>query len=181
MIPCTRLRLWALEKFDLSKNYHWGNDPELISFTGMSPYPKSLWEIEKWYEGVLTNANARLFTIKTNEGEYIGNIELNSIDWRVGKCELGLMLGEKTFWNQGWGAEAIQGAVKFAFEHMRMERVSARVLDFNLRAQKCFEKCGFKREGVERHAFFAEGRYHDIVMFGILRGELPPSASAPVA
>lgn len=176
MIAGPRVRLWALEKFDIAKNYQWGNDWELISLTGMSPYPKSTFDIERWYETVATNASGKMFSIKTHEGEYVGNIELSGIDWRVGKAELGLMIGDKAAWSQGLGGEAIRALVDFAFQEMRLKRISARVLAYNPRAQRCFEKCGFVREGVERKAFYLQGSYHDVVMFGRLDDDPPPGA-----
>jgi RimJ/RimL family protein N-acetyltransferase len=161
-----------LERFDISKNYQWGNDWELISLTGMAPYPKSTVDIERWYDSNLNNTTAKLFSVKTHEGEYIGNIELSAIDWRVGKCELGLILGEKNAWNQGYGTEAVNAAVDFAFKEMRLHRVSAKVLAYNPRAQRCFEKCGFVREGVERQGFYLQGEFHDVVMFGRLKTDV---------
>jgi RimJ/RimL family protein N-acetyltransferase len=171
MIGGPRVRLWALEKFDVSKNYHWGNDAELMVLTGMSPYPKSLLDIERWYESVHSNPNLKLFTIKTIEGEYLGNIEINDIDWRVGRGELGIIIGEKTFWKQGIGAEAIGLLVDFAFTEMRLHRIEARVLAHNKRAQKVFERCGFSREGTMRDAFYLDGRYHDVVLYAILSSD----------
>ena len=95
MIQGRRIRLWGLEKFDVARNYQWGNDPELIHLTGMNPYPKSLVDLDRWFETVCLNPGQKLFTIKLHDGEYIGNVDISDIDWRVGHGEVGIILGEK--------------------------------------------------------------------------------------
>ncbi len=171
MIEGKRVTLWALERHDLMKNYVWGNDPELIHLAGMSPYPKSSWEIEKWYEAVIANPSGRVYSIRTKEGEYIGNIELAGVDNRCGKGEIGIIIGDRQHLEQGYGEEAIRLLASFAFREMRLHRVSATVLEFNERALKCFKKCGFTEEGRQRQAFFSGGRYWDIVQLGLLESE----------
>lgn len=181
MIQGKRIRLWSLEKFDVGRNYNWGNDPEIIRLTGMSPYPKSTVDLERWFEGVCVNPNAKMFTIKTIEGEYIGNIDITDIDWRAGRGEIGLLIGEPHFRGQGYGAEAIRLLVDFAFDEMRLHRLEARVLAFNTRAQRTFDQCGFSREGVAREAFYSQGRWVDVVSFGMLASDPRPlqPAEAP--
>jgi RimJ/RimL family protein N-acetyltransferase len=172
MIEGKRVRLWAVEKFDVARNYHWGNDPELIRLTGMNPYPKSTLDLERWFENICVNPNLKMFAIKTIEGEYIGNIEISEIDWRVGRGEIGLMIGEAAFRGQGYGSEAIRLLCEFAFGEMRFHRIEARVLVHNVRAQRTFESCGFVREGVARESFFLDGRWVDVVGYGLLPGEI---------
>jgi RimJ/RimL family protein N-acetyltransferase len=67
--------------------------------------------------------------------------------------------------------------LKFAFERLNLNRVSLRVFDYNQRAIKSYEKCGFKREGVLRQDRFYAGGYHDTIMMGILRQEFQSGGS----
>ncbi|MEW6280937.1 MAG: hypothetical protein AB1758_20145, partial [Candidatus Eremiobacterota bacterium] len=76
MLEGKLIRLWALERHDLLKNYQWANDRELIRLAGMNPLPKSVWEVERWYESASTSATTQVFAIKTPEGDYLGNIDL---------------------------------------------------------------------------------------------------------
>jgi RimJ/RimL family protein N-acetyltransferase len=176
MIQGKTINLWALERSDLINNYVWCNDPELIFLTGMSPYPKSSWEFEKWFDSVLNNPGAKVYAIKTREGQHIGNIELSGIDTRCGKGEIGLVIGEKDFLNRGCGREAIRLMLGFAFREMGLHRVSATVFSHNERALACFRKCGFLEEGRQREAHYSRGKYWDIVQLGILRDEFERSA-----
>jgi len=180
VIISDHLQLWALERHDLIKNYGWGNDRELALLTGMSPLPKTSFELERWYEGVVANPGLKLFAIKTHQGENIGNAELAQIDWRIRRAEVGVMIGEREYWNQGYGREAVQLLAELAFMEMNLHRLEARVLSYNHRARRCFQSCGFKSEGILREAHYGLGKYHDIHLYGLLRpdyiarrGEMP--------
>lgn len=171
MIAGKRLRLWSIEKEDLLKNYIWGNDPEIISVAGMSPYPISFFEIERWYNNISTNPAIRVFAVKTNEGEYIGNIELSNINWRARKAEIGIAIGEKEYWHKGFGTESLELVMDFAFNEMNLERLQANVLESNSKAIDFFQKAGFIKEGILRKAFYNNGKFCDIILLGLLKSE----------
>lgn len=59
----------------------------------------------------------------------------------------------------------------YAFEQMRLHRVELVVLDYNKRAIRCYEKCGFVREGLLRENALVEGVYHSEVVMAILEQE----------
>jgi len=171
MLQGARVRLWAVEKQELLNNYIWGNDPELIRLAGMNPFPKSFAEIDKWYEQVVANPNGKVFAVKTCDSEYIGNIEVSAIDWRIGKGEIGIFLGDRRYRGKGYGEDALRLLTSFAFDELRLHRLSARVLAYNTKAQKLYERCGFRREGRERDGFFLGGKYEDVLHYGLLEPE----------
>lgn len=179
MIEGSRIRLWPLERHDLLKNYQWANDRELIRLAGMNPLPKSVWEIERWYEGVATNPEVKMYSIKTPEGEYLGNIELRDLDLRSGRAEVGILIGERAWWGKGIGTDAIRALCRFAFLDLRMHRLYARVLEINPRARRAFEKCGFQEEGRERQCHFYDGRFWDAHLLGLLATEWTDAAEGP--
>ncbi|HXE72424.1 MAG TPA: GNAT family protein [Candidatus Nitrosotenuis sp.] len=171
MIPGNLIRLWPLERHDLLKNYQWANDRQLIRLAGMSPLPKSVWEIERWYESVAQNPEVQVYSIKTAEGDYIGNIELLHLDSRSGHAEIGLLIGERGYWGKGYGSDAVDTLCRFAFQELRLHRLYARVLEYNERARRTFEKLGFRLEGTERETYYHQGRYWDASVLGLLDRE----------
>lgn len=171
MIEGKKVRLWSVEKEDLLKNYIWGNDPQIVSMSGMSPYPISFLEIERWHQNISSTTTSRTFAIKTHEGEYIGNVEISAIDWRSRKAEVGIIIGEKEHWNKGYGTEALSLIVDFAFGQMNLERLQANILDVNSNAMKLFEDLGFLKEGMLRNAFYSNGKFCGIILFGLLKNE----------
>ncbi len=58
-----------------------------------------------------------------------------------------------------------------AFGEMGLHRVDLRVLEFNTRAIRCYQSCGFIEEGRERQSAFIGGEYYDDVMMGVLAHE----------
>ena len=57
------------------------------------------------------------------------------------------------------------------FETLGLHRVDVKVAAYNTRALRCYGKCGFGREGVERDSFFVDGQWHDDVLMAVLREE----------
>jgi RimJ/RimL family protein N-acetyltransferase len=170
MIKGEKVRLRAIEREDIPRFVQWLNDRELVRHL-LRYMPLSKAEEERWFERQLEDESSRVFAIETREGVHIGNIGLDKTDWKNGHAELGLFIGEKEYWGQGYGSDAIMALLDFAFNEMNLHRVYLHVLAFNQRAIRCYEKCGFVLEGTERESIFREGRYHDQLLMGLLREE----------
>jgi RimJ/RimL family protein N-acetyltransferase len=112
-----------------------------------------------------------LLGIETTEGVHIGNIGLHGIDWQNRQAELGIAIGEKAYWNQGYGSDAIRTLLVLAFREMNLHRVFLRVDRENGRGIRCYEKAGFRREGVLRDVIFKDGAYQDQFIMSILESE----------
>jgi diamine N-acetyltransferase len=170
MIQGQKTILRAIEREDLLTFVRWFNDPEVRQYLAMY-MPMSMAEEEKWFERQLEDQNRRIFAIETEDGAHIGNIGLEDFDWKNRHAELGIVIGEKEYWSQGYGSDAIRALLGFAFGEMNLHRVQLQAHDSNARAIRCYEKCGFKHEGRQREALFQNGRYHDTLIMGILREE----------
>lgn len=171
MLATSRLHIWSLERHDLLKNYHWANQRELIRQTGMPPFPKTAAELEAWFDTLAGRQDLKILALKTLDGEYIGNMELRDIDWHIGRAEVGIFLAESQSRGFGLGREALGELARFAFDDLRLHRLYARVLEGNVPAQRAFAACGFVQEGRERQAHYDQGRYHDVLMYGLLAPE----------
>jgi UDP-4-amino-4,6-dideoxy-N-acetyl-beta-L-altrosamine N-acetyltransferase len=170
MYEGTRLKLKPLERKHLAQCVTWFNDPEVIEFLTMSE-PMSMEKEQKWYENYLKDKSSKVYIIETGKGEHIGNIGLNDIDLHTRKAELGIFIGEKKFWGKGYGTEAVELGLKLAFEGLNLNRVYLKVFQNNKRAQKCYEKAGFKKEGVLRQDEFKNGKYIDCEVYSVLARE----------
>lgn len=172
MIQGNKIRLRALERDDLPHFVRWINDPEVRRFMNMR-YPLSMTEEEKWWEGHLERENDFIFAIEAQDGVYIGNIGLHSIQRENRKAMLGIIIGDRAYWGQGYGTDAIRALLGWAFDYLNLNRVYLTVYAYNRRAIRCYEKCGFRYEGAMRQARYSDGQYHDEWMMGILREEFP--------
>lgn len=174
MIYGERVRLRPLERHDLPHFVEWLNDSQVIQ--GLSIYSSlSLDEEEIWYEHMLKQPKEeRPLSIETkyeDAWKLIGNTGLFTFDWRNRSAELGIFIGDKAFWDQGFGTEAVGLILQHGFLTLNLNRIFLRVYADNPRAIKLYEKTGFVHEGRQRQAEFHGGKYHDIIFMSILRPE----------
>jgi RimJ/RimL family protein N-acetyltransferase len=168
------VRLRAIEKSDLPLFVRWLNDPEVR--LGLQIYlPLSQVEEEMWFEGMIkrpAEEHPLMIEIETPNGWVpVGNCGFFTPDWRIRKAEIGIFIGEKKFWNQGYGTEVMRLALKLGFEGMNLNRIALKVYTNNPRAIRAYEKSGFVNEGRLRQAHYANGQYHDIIIMSVLRSE----------
>lgn len=165
-----KVRLRAIERSDIPTFVRWFNDPEVTQYLKMF-MPMSVAQEERWFENQLDDQRRFIFGIETLEGKLIGNIGLHDINWKDRKAVLGIVIGEKEYWGQGYGSDAIRTLLSFCFTRMNLRRVSLSVWEYNKRAQRCYEKCGFQVEGRLRKAHFYGGEYHDEIVMSVLAEE----------
>ena len=106
----------------------------------------------------------------------IGNCAFFDIDWISRAAEFGIMVGDKSVWNQGYGTETVRLLLRHGFENLNLNRVFLRVFDNNPRAIRAYEKAGFTLEGTQRQAAYQYGAYHDVHMMSVLRTEWEKSS-----
>jgi UDP-4-amino-4,6-dideoxy-N-acetyl-beta-L-altrosamine N-acetyltransferase len=164
----TRLR--RIEREDIPTFVRWFSDPEVREFLLLNR-PISMAEEQQWFEEQLRSRDSEVFAIETTEGVHIGNIGLHDIDWLHRSAEMGIVIGEKQCWSQGYGSDATRVLLRFAFDEMNLHRVQLTVYEDNARAIRAYGKCGFRQEGRLRDAIFRKGRYYDMLLMSVLSGE----------
>jgi len=102
---------------------------------------------------------------------YIGGIDLTSIDWIAGNAVLSLVVGAETDRNHGYGGEAVDLLLGYAFRNMGLHRVTLNVCEQNEAAVRCYIRNGFQVEGRRRDEVFLNGTYYDLIQMGILQSE----------
>lgn len=168
-----KINLRAYKKEDVPFAQKFMNDPEVkgLLWPGV-PFPLTLEEEEKWFEGISSHGDTYNFAIETlEEKKYIGGCGINSVDRKNSIAIVGIFIGDKEYWSKGYGTDAMRTLVGFIFNEMNINKVKLGVYSFNERAIKSYEKCGFKREGTLRQEMFRNGKYHDVIVMGILREE----------
>lgn len=140
-----RIRLRPKKISDARDDYRWQTDSELAqldaALTLTITYEQYLSEYT--FELCYPTANRHEFAIETLDGLHIGNCVYYNVDSREGKAEVGIMIGDRAYWNQGYGTEAIRALLERIFSTTRLERIYLTTLKWNARAQSCFKKCGF--------------------------------------
>ena len=173
MILGKKVRLRPVERDDLPRYVEWFSDPEVRRHL-LVPLPFSLAQEERWFENLLGRLERQtdvILAVETADGVHIGSVGLHTINWKNRSAELGIMIGDKRYWGQGYGTDTIHALLGVGFREMNLHRISLRVNEDNARGIRCYEKAGFQREGVSRDAVFKEGAYYDQYVMSILETE----------
>jgi RimJ/RimL family protein N-acetyltransferase len=169
-----RVRLRAVEREDVKKFCEWINDPEVTYGLGLY-LPMSIVDEERWFDGLAQrDANEKPLSIEARDGDgwkLIGNCRVFEIEWVNSSGELGIMIGDKSIWNQGYGTEVMTLLLRHGFETLNLNRIYLRVYGDNPRAKRSYEKAGFVEEGCLREAVFKRGKYGDLFIMSVLRSE----------
>ena len=164
------MRLRPIEELDLPLFIRWLNDPDVRYWLSMADEPQLTLESEReWYEEMRGDPACVIWCIETEDGQPIGNLGLHGIEETHGRATLGIAIGEKDFWGRGYGTEAIRQVLRYAFEEMGLRRVVLEADDDNLRGIRCYEKCGFAREGLLRGHRLRLGEPVNCVVMAVLR------------
>jgi RimJ/RimL family protein N-acetyltransferase len=147
------------------RDYRWQTDAELMAFSG---YPR----LEESFSQYLTHSlgaykkqpSREIFTIKTIEGgEHIGNCAVYDVDHTKNEAQIGILIGEREYWDLGYGHDAVNTLAGHIFQDIGLRRIYLRTRQDNLRARACFAKCGFKPCGALRQ----DG--YDFILMELLR------------
>lgn len=143
-----RVTLQPLESLD---NKAWRRlqshfrDPEIAHLNGTPPNREPLWLLRRILKADARRRDRATFGIYDEHETYIGTCELYDI--RGHQATLGIIIGEKSHWNRGYGPEAMQALLIHAFEDLGLERIVLNTYGDNERAQRAFVKVGFRETG----------------------------------
>lgn len=167
-----KTRLRPLAEHDLPLLARWFNTPEVRHWLHHSERPDATPESVREHilrpveEGV-----AVAWIVETLDGRSIGNLRFLEIDPQHRRCELGISIGEVGSLGRGYGTDAIRAALRYAFEDLGLRRVGLITDADNERGIRCYERCGFVREGLLRAHRLRYGEPIDMIGMSILREE----------
>ncbi|WP_203522500.1 GNAT family N-acetyltransferase [Fusobacterium sp. IOR10] len=163
--------LRAIEKEDLEFMRTMLNDSEMENLVVGWAFPVSKYQQEKWYENNIQNQNNLRFIIEDKFGEVIGQANLSNIDWKNRKATRGIKLAKEKIRGKGFGTDAIMTLTKYAFEELQLNRLDIFILEENIVSQKLAIKTGVVIEGKKRNCIFKNGKYHNLLIGGILKSD----------
>ena len=102
---------------------------------------------KQWTETMVDTGRVIQFIICTMEKKPVGSVYLRDIDRVHNKAEYGIFIGEEEALSKGYGSEAAELMIRYAFEELHLHKLYLRVLAGNERARKSYEKAGFVQEG----------------------------------
>ncbi|KAJ3472753.1 hypothetical protein NLG97_g10740 [Lecanicillium saksenae] len=174
-----RLVYTALEETDKCKELWWKarhlNVVNRALIDAGQPYPPSRIESDKDLARSVDEKKAELAvmvclpaTAADQEPTPIGYIIINRTFPRSGAYHVSFLEEHQ---NKGYGREAINWSLDYAFQWANMHRLAIGCLSYNERAMHLYESMGFVKESHMRSCFYKNGRYHDLIEFAMLRTE----------
>lgn len=165
----SKVILRPLQLTDAARFVKWLNDPSVNKFLRVRRI--ILPDEKKWIAQKKHSQTDRIFAIDTTAGVHIGSVGLHQIDVPNRRCNLGIMIGDRRYWDKGFGTEAISLLLDYGFRKLKMHRIELDVYAYNRRAIKVYRRLGFKREGKKREHNFWGGRFWDTYHMAVLDRE----------
>ncbi len=148
----------------------WLNDFQVADYIGRSGMLMSK-EGEKEFLESNNNPEATFSIIDLEKDKMVGTVGLENIN-HLNRCAtLGIFIGDKDFRDKGYGTEAIKLVLEYGFKYLNLKNINLDLMEFNERAYRCYEKCGFKEYGRRRKCVFVNGKYYDKISMDILDDE----------
>lgn len=167
-----RLNLRPPQPRDVAARIAMGRDPQIYRMFGAdvaSLAPFTQIQAEAWVARIDEHPAAWVIAL---DDDAIGEIRIDNPVDADARASLAIGILDRNHLGKGYGVEAIRSVAAFAFDALGLHRLSVRVLAFNHRAIRAYEKVGFRREGLERESAHVGGEWHDDVLMGLLSREL---------
>ena len=158
---------------DMIKVNEWRNNIELIKLTQGIRFPKTIEMDKDWFDKTLSDKSNRNIYFGIDEistGNFVGVIQLNSIDYISGTAIWGFLIGDKVNQGKGYSVEAPKLLFNYAFNILNLRKIFGYPIANNIATLKMHEKIGnFKEEGRLRNHVYFEGQYHDVIILSLFR------------
>jgi len=151
----------------------WHADAEVRHWLHRSEDPIELLSreaVELRIREVIADPGEIRFVIEIDSGALVGDVGLLGIH-RAGRAELSIAIGEPSCWGRGYGSDAIRTLLRFGFGELGLRRVTLVADADNARGIRCYERCGFRHEGLLRAHRLRYGQPLDMVAMAVLREE----------
>ena len=162
-----RISLRDKRSDDAENDYRWRSDPELARLDAAIPLTMSFERYLKLFEDQMKypTPGSHHYSIDTLDDRFIGNCMYYDMDTVNREAELGIVIGDRDYWSDGYGYDAVTTLLDHMFNARNLKRVYLHTLEWNGRAQKSFSKCGFNAvRPVRRMA-------HDFILMDVLRDD----------
>lgn len=164
--------LRSIEREDIEIIRDGINNPDMEKSIVGWAYPISKKDQEKWFESYSPSDRMLRFVIETETDGVVGLTGLRDIDWKNGTADnAGIRIFNKELHGRGLATDAQFTLYRYAFEELRLNRISGKLLEENKASLRMDEKIGFKVEGIQREAIFKNGVYHNVYLMGLLKSD----------
>jgi RimJ/RimL family protein N-acetyltransferase len=175
------ITLREIAREDIPTINRWRQDPAVADGVGAPRRFIGLDADLKWYEDYLTRraTEVRCVVSLAASGQLVGMVSLTRIDYLHRNAEFNAMVGERDARNHGVGTAATRAMVRHGLFDLNLHRIYVSILSDNVGSIRMCEKAGFREEGTIREGAYKNGRYHDLVLMGVLKSEWQADGHQP--
>ena len=168
-----RISLRGLCEEDAYGNYpKWFNDQEVCINNRHAVFPYSEKDCLNYIQKVINSKEDLVLAILLKEtNKHIGVISLQNINYISRSAELAILLGERDCWGKGYAKEASFLLISHGFRQLNLHRIYCGTSSENIAMQKLAISLGMCEEGRRRMAIYKNGRFSDILEYGLLMDE----------
>lgn len=160
--------LRPIDEDDLALLHKWENDSELTYFLNADRFrTMSLEDIHRRYRQIRMDPTMELFIIETLRGDRIGMLGYDNLSAERRSFRVYIGIGEKEYWSQGYGSDAMRTLLRHGFDDLRVDRIYLSVYDYNDRAMASYRKCGYRVDGVRRNVALVDGQWCDSIEMSV--------------
>jgi RimJ/RimL family protein N-acetyltransferase len=168
--------LRPVTKPDLPAILRWRNDPEVNH--DLATQGTTLDRLDHWHAGIGSDHHA--FAIIVDD-VFVGYTQIDNVDTSNRKCDIGVIIGDKSYWSRGICTVVARASTEIAFVKLGMHRAVAVASERNPASVRCFKRVGYIEEGRLRDANLRNGEFFDLVVMSVLEHEWKPAGLQAIA
>ena len=150
----------------------WYADPEIARLARYQEAPMRAEEIERFFAARVVGPDALAMAIhERGTDRLLGTCAFSQLDGENGSALYHITIGEKDAWGSGYGTEATRLMLDHAFSVLALHRVALFVFEFNERAIRTYQRCGFVIEGRSRESIYRDGKWWDELAMSVLESD----------
>ena len=159
------MRLRPVTQEDSERLLKWRNLPEVRRYM-YTDHIITQEEHDRWFGGMLNDTKGRCYLIFEYDEKPVGMVGFTGLNNPHGTADFAYYLGEPV--PKGTGQEMEKLSIKYAFEELKIRKLSCEVLDFNERVIHIHKKYGFEEEGIFKRHIVKNGKEYDVHRFGMV-------------
>jgi RimJ/RimL family protein N-acetyltransferase len=173
-IQTDRLILAILSEDEVDEDYRgWMSDPEVVRYLETRGGSPTIAALREYVASMRASDDSYFFGMFLRDGRrHIGNIKLGPVSALHNRASIGLVIGDKASWGQGYAAEAVGALAAWGFDVLGLDKITAGSYARNLGSIRAFQRHGFRIEGVQRSQVrLDDGTRDDVVILGRTRDD----------
>lgn len=170
MFTSDRIQLRKVTKNDAAIYHRWRSNDKVMESTSLELDAYTMEDTERFIQNITNSDASKSYIIQHREdNEPIGIVLLVNIDLKNRNAECIIDIGNEDYWGLGYGTEAMKLLLGYCFLELNFHKVFLRVISFNDRAIKLYERLGFEKEGEQKEQLFRNGKWYGIILMAVFQ------------